>query len=207
MRKTGTLLVLAALAGSAWAQTTVQSTTTVGGNLGVRSDMPNTSNMNQGSSPRDGQGMTRSDGGIALQTDAVSSGNSVSGGVSVNARDQLRSQTPPHNVKMVFALNTGNYVSDVGVQVKNGAGKVVLNDVSNGPWLYAQLPAGNYTATATYNGHSVTQRFSVGSRGVKTAQFRWPASVEGAVNAQGSTENGAQGQILGTGPQEPQGQR
>ena len=207
MRKSGTLLVLAALAGSAWAQTTVQSTTTVGGNLGVRSDMPNTSSMNQGSSARDGQGMTRSDGGIALRTDAVSSGNSVSGGVSVNARDQLRAQTPPHNVKMVFALNTGNYVSDVDVQVKNSAGKVVLSDVSNGPWLYAQLPAGSYTATATYNGKAVTQRFSVGSRGVKTAQFRWPASVEGAVAAQGATEGAAEGQILGTGPQEPQEQR
>jgi hypothetical protein len=213
MRKTGTILVLFAFAGAAWAQTTVQSTTTYGGNLGVRSGMPSDmSSKNQGTtSVRDGQGMVTSDGGIALQSDATQMSGSVpavSGGVSLNARDNLRSQVPPHNVKMVFALNTGNYVSDVGVQVKNSAGKMVLDDVSNGPWLYAQLPPGSYTATATYNGKAVTHRFSVGSRGVKTAQFRWPASVEGAVAPQGATvESGAEGQILGTGPQEPQEQR
>ena len=211
MRRSGTFLVLAALAGAAWAQTTVQSTTTYGGNLGVSSGMPSDmSSKKQGGSARDGQAMIRSDGGIALQSDAVQASggvSAVSGGVSLNARDNLRSQTPPHNVKMVFALNTGNYVADVGVQVKNSAGKIVLDDVSNGPWLYAQLPPGTYTATATYNGKPVTQRFSVGNRGVKTAQFRWPASVEGAVAAQGATEAGAEGQILGTGPQEPQGMR
>jgi hypothetical protein len=212
MRKTGTILILAALSGAAWAQTTVQSTTTYGGNLGVSSGMPSDmSSKNQGTtSARDGQGTSTSDGGIALRTDAVpmaGSAQAVSGGVSLNARDNLRSQIPPHNVKMVFALNTGNYVSDVAVQVKDGSGKVVVDDVSNGPWLYAKLPPGNYTATATYNGSTKTQRFSVGSRGVRTAQFRWPASVEGAVAAQGATEGSGEGQILGTGPQEPQEQR
>ena len=203
MRKTGTILILAALSGAAWAQTTVQSTTTYGGNLGVSSGMPSDmSSKNQGTtSARDGQGTSTSDGGIALRTDAVpmaGSAQAVSGGVSLNARDNLRSQVPPHNVKMVFALNTGNYVSDVHVKIVDSRGKAVVEDTTNGPWLFAKLPTGNYTATATYNGKAVTQRFSVGSRGVKTAQFRWPASVEGV----GAVEAEAGGQILGTGPQE-----
>ncbi len=208
MRRTGTILILATLASGAWAQTHVQSTTTYGGNLGMSSEMRDTSGMNQGaSSGRDGQGTVRSDGGIALQSDTArvnASVPAVSGGVSLNARDNMRAQVPPHNVKMVFALNTGNYVSDVRVQVKDRSGKVVLDDVSNGPWLYAQLPAGSYSASATYNGHTVTQNFSAG-KGVKTAQFRWPASVEGAVGANAGADAG--GQILGTGPEEPQGGR
>jgi len=144
--------------------------------------------------------------GIGLRSDAVKAQGSVpavSGGVSVNARDNMRSQTPPHNVKMVFALNTGNYVSDVHVKVTDKSGRAVIDDVSNGPWLFAQLPAGSYTATATYNGKAVTQRFSVG-KGVRTATFRWPASVE--AEAVGAAAAEAGGQILGTGPQEPQQQ-
>lgn len=143
------------------------------------------------------------DGGIALQSDAAKGGASaVSGGVSVNARDSLRAQTPPHNVKMVFSLNTGNYVSDVQVKVTDKSGKVVLDELSNGPWLYAKLPPGSYTAAATYNGSTVKQNVSVARSGARTAQFRWPASVEQNVGAAAGADAG--GSILGTGPQEAQ---
>jgi hypothetical protein len=140
------------------------------------------------------------DGGIALQSDAAkaSAGAAISGGVSLNARDTMRAQERDANVKLVFALNTGNYVSDVQVKVVDGKGNTVISDVSNGPWLLAKLPPGTYTATATYNGKPVTQKISVG-KGLRTAQFRWPASVE----AVGAADAGASsGQILGTGPQE-----
>jgi hypothetical protein len=162
MRKLGALVIAAALAGTAWAQTSDQA-----GRSGQRS-----------------------------------SAATASGGVGSPARDNLRTQAPPHNVKMVFSLNTGNYLSDVEVKVTDGSGKTIVNEVSNGPWFFAQLPAGNYTATATYGGKSMTQRFSVGASGVRTAHFRWPASVEQtAVGASGAD---ASAQILGTGPQEPQ---
>jgi hypothetical protein len=139
--------------------------------------------------------------GIALQSDAArmdATSPAISGGVSLNARDNLRTQERDANAKFVFALNTGNYVADVHVKVVDSKGKVVIDDVSNGPWLLAKLPPGSYTATATYNGKAVTQRFSAGS-GLRTTQFRWPASVE-AVGAADAEASG--GQILGTGPQE-----
>jgi hypothetical protein len=100
-----------------------------------------------------------------------------------------------HNVKMVFALNTGNYLADVAVSVKDSNGRTVVEGVSDGPWLYAKLPPGKYTAAATYNGHTVTQSFTVGRSGDRVAYFRWPASVERNTVAGISP-------ILGTGPQE-----
>jgi hypothetical protein len=190
MKKLGVIMVTAALATTtAWAQTSSRD----------------------GTSKPAGQGQAgvvtgqSADGGIALRTDAKKANASVpavSGGVSLNARDTLRGSESNANVKMVFALNTGNYVSDVGVKVTNSKGEVVIDDVSNGPWLLARLPNGSYTAQATYNGHTVTNKFSVGGKGLRTAQFRWPASVE--TKAVGAADAEAGGSILGTGPQEPQ---
>ena len=102
----------------------------------------------------------------------------VAGGVGLNAREALRSGAPAHNVKMVFTLDTGNYLADVGVKVTDSSGKTVIDGVSDGPWLYAQLPEGRYTAHASYGGKTVTKRFSVGKSGQMTSYFRWPASVE-----------------------------
>jgi hypothetical protein len=187
MKKLGMIMVTAALATTtAWAQM----------------------NDQQKSGPQGAPGVVTgqsADGGIALQSDAKKANATVpavSGGVSLNARDTLRGSESNANVKLVFALNTGNYVSDVQVKVVNSAGNVVIDDTSNGPWLLARLPAGTYTATATYNGKAVTQKFSVGKSGLRTAQFRWPASVE--TQGVGSAAAEAGGQILGTGPQEPQ---
>lgn len=145
------------------------------------------------------------DGGIALQRDGKSANAAVpavSGGVSLNARDAMRATEQNANIKMVFSLNTGNYLSDVQVKVTDKSGRTLIEDVSNGPWLFAKLPAGTYNATATYNGHTVKQNFTVANTGLRTANFRWPASVE--AQAAGSASGEASGQILGTGPQEPQ---
>jgi hypothetical protein len=184
-----TMAVLALAASTAWAQTSGQGDERMSGTQGARGVVTG------------GSG----DGGIALQSDAARANASVpaiSGGVSLNARDTLRGSERNANVKLVFALNTGNYVSDVQVRVTDSNGKVVIDDTSNGPWLLARLPAGSYTANASYNGHTVTQKFSVGKSGLRTAQFRWPASVEQQGVGAAAAEAG--GQILGTGPQEPQ---
>ena len=190
MKKLGAIMITAALATTtAWAQ---------------MSSRDGTSKPAEQGQPGVVTGQT-SDGGIALRTDAKKAHGSapaVSGGVSLNARDTLRGSESNANVKLVFALNTGNYVSDVQVKVTDKSGRAVIEDTSNGPWLLARLPAGSYTANATYNGHTVTQKFTVGGKGLRTAQFRWPASVEQqAVGAAGADAGGS---ILGTGPQEPQ---
>jgi hypothetical protein len=182
-------LTVALATTTAWAQMSDQSTARKPGTDGARGVVTGATG----------------DGGIALKSDAAKANSSVptvSGGVSLNARDNLRAQPSDHNVKMVFSLNTGNYVSDVQVKVTDASGRTIIDDTSNGPWLMAKLPPGNYTATATYNGKPVTQRFSVAKTGVKTANFRWPASVE--AQGVGAVDNDASGQILGTGPQEPQ---
>jgi hypothetical protein len=126
--------------------------------------------------------------------------DAVAGGVGVNARARLSNEAAPdHNVKMVFSLTTGNYLSDVHVRVADQSGRALIDGTANGPWLYARLPAGTYTATASYRGQTVTEEFTVGTSGQRVAHFRWPASVEQQAAAAAGVSP-----ILGTGPQEPQ---
>jgi hypothetical protein len=120
----------------------------------------------------------------------------VAGGVGLNARAMLSSEAQlEHNVKLVFSLNTGNYLADVAVKVNDAKGRTVIDGVSDGPWLYAKLPPGSYTATATYNGRTVSQPFTAGRSAQRVAHLRWPASVE-----QTSVSDDVS-PILGTGPQ------
>ncbi len=82
------------------------------------------------------------------------------------------------NLKLVFTLNEGNYVAGVNVGVTDGKGMTVVEDVADGPFFMAKLPAGNYTVTATYEGKTVTRKVQVGSRGMRTENFHWPSNPQ-----------------------------
>ena len=141
-----------------------------------------------------------SSSGIAAGSDASpvhGNASAMAGGVGLNARALLSNEAAPdHNVKMVFSLNTGNYLANVHVKVTNKSGKTVIDGLSDGPWLYARLSPGTYTANATYGGLTVSETFTVGSGGQRVAHFRWPASVE--QHAAAGTDVSP---ILGTGAQ------
>jgi hypothetical protein len=125
--------------------------------------------------------------------------SAVGGGVGLIARERLSSEaSADHNVKMVFTLTTGNYLADVQMKVLDQKGHTVLEAVSQGPWLYAKLPPGKYTAQATYNGNTVTRQLKIGNRGERVAYFRWPVSVE-----QDGLATADVAPILGTGEENP----
>jgi hypothetical protein len=98
----------------------------------------------------------------------------VSGGAGTEAVDRLRAMEKNFNLKMVFALNSGEYLADVKVTVVDAANKVVLDTMSEGPLLLARLPPGSYQVNATY-GRTVEHRaVAVGASSLRTLDFRWP---------------------------------
>lgn len=114
---------------------------------------------------------------LAAQPPAVQApAEIVSGGIGLDAREELAAKARDHNLKLVFALASREYLSDVDVRIADAAGREVASRRSEGPWLFAKLPPGNYTVSATSNGHTLTRKVSVGGKGQKVVNFLWPAS-------------------------------
>lgn len=97
----------------------------------------------------------------------------VSGGVGLDSIDHLSSLARDFNLKLVFALKSGDYVSDVKVTIANASGRTMLDTTSEGPWLLTKLPAGNYQIVATLAGKSEKRAIAVGAEKLKTVDFRW----------------------------------
>ena len=98
----------------------------------------------------------------------------VSGGAGTEAVDRLRAMEKDFNLKLVFALNNGEYVADVRVTVVDAANKVVLDTTSEGPWLLARLPAGTYQVNAAYGRSQEHRSVALSPASLKTVDFRWP---------------------------------
>ena len=97
----------------------------------------------------------------------------VSGGVGKGSIDRLSSLARDFNLKLVFALKSGDYVSAVKVTIADAAGKTVLDTTSEGPWFLAKLPAGSYQVKATFEGNAVNRKITVDAAKLATIDFRW----------------------------------
>jgi hypothetical protein len=101
----------------------------------------------------------------------------ASGGVGADEMQRLKAREKEFNLKLVFTLVEGNYLSDVAVVVKDAAGKPVLTAQAPGPILLAKLARGSYTVDATYEGRTLTRNLKVGDR-LHTEYLRWPSNPQ-----------------------------
>ncbi len=97
----------------------------------------------------------------------------VSGGVGADSIDRLNSLARDFNLKLVFALKSGEYANDVKVSIADPTGKQLLDTTSEGPWFLAKLAPGNYQVVATFAGKAEKRSIAVGSAKIKTVYFRW----------------------------------
>lgn len=113
----------------------------------------------------------------AGSTDSVvqTSGNVsyVSGGVGTESLDQLGAMSSQFNLKLIFALKSGEYLSGVQVVITDAKGKSMLDTTSEGPWFMTKLPVGNYQVVATVAGKTEKRQVAVDGTKLKTIDFRW----------------------------------
>jgi len=97
----------------------------------------------------------------------------MSGGVGLEARAQLAQHEREANLKLVFTEPQGSYLSDIGVKVFDRNGAMVLDTVSQGPWVLAKLAPGSYKVVTTDGSVKQEHRINVG-QGLRTIQIRMP---------------------------------
>ena len=116
-------------------------------------------------------------GGLANAADpaqAAGEAQVLSGGVGEGARKQLSEKAREYNLKLVFTLSTGNFLSDVAFEI-HGGGNRVVSARSQGPWAFVKLPPGSYSVTATHEGFTQTRKVNVPRKGQRSLPFSWPA--------------------------------
>lgn len=73
----------------------------------------------------------------------------LSGGVGVQEREILKEMGKDYPLKLIFSNKKGEYLSNVMVRLLDHTNHPILVTLSNGPWLFINLPAGTYHLEAT----------------------------------------------------------
>ena len=99
----------------------------------------------------------------------------ISGGIGNDSIAKMETMARDFNLKLVFALQSGNHVTDVQVVIVDAKGKTLLQTTSMDPWLFASLSPGSYQITAPLSGKDVKRPVTVGKANLQTVDFRWAA--------------------------------
>lgn len=107
----------------------------------------------------------------------------VTGGFGSEEAAAFKAGKAQYPVSLTFAATdedgTTPYVADVSVEFADEKGNTVLTLPSVGPYLLVDLPAGNYTVRASYEGKSQSQEIKVGAPGSVDARIAWKRSGTG----------------------------
>lgn len=101
----------------------------------------------------------------------------MSGGIGQAQSDAMQAASGKFPLALTFSQRAGKvaeFVANVPVTIKNAAGKSVLSATSEGPYMFVNLPAGEYTIHATYNGRAMERHAIVRSDGTTSRiYFEW----------------------------------
>jgi hypothetical protein len=116
-------------------------------------------------------------------TTTVGNASFLSGGIGLDESEAMKAAAPRYSLELVFSASAGKtaagagasaaYLADIHVKITDSAGKTVIDTVSQGPYLLANLPAGNYQVEASSGGAVKTQKTAVKKGGHQRLVFSW----------------------------------
>jgi hypothetical protein len=110
---------------------------------------------------------------FALTTNTANGITYLTGGVTLDERQEMADQRKNFSLLLKFAAKSGRYLGDVSVNITNRKGAPVFESTTDGPWLLVNLPAGSYTLKATSGGVSQLQKISIGQNARRELTMYW----------------------------------
>ncbi len=96
----------------------------------------------------------------------------MAGGVGLEERAAMDERAREFNLKLIFAMVSREYLSDVRVVIQGSGGKTLLSTVVEGPWMLVHLPQGDHLIQATMGRETITKRVAAG-KSLQTLNFLW----------------------------------
>jgi hypothetical protein len=98
----------------------------------------------------------------------------VSGGVGASEQGALERVKSEYNLRLLFAVTgSGEFLASVPVTLTDESGREIFRAVSDGPYLYASVPAGAYQISAEHGGQVKKNTVEVPASGAASASFYW----------------------------------
>jgi hypothetical protein len=99
---------------------------------------------------------------FALTTHTANGISYLTGGVTLDERQEMSDQRKNFSLLLKLAAKSGKYLGDSSVTVNNAKNAVVFEGTTDGPWLFMNLPTGNYKVTVKNGDVSQSQKISIG---------------------------------------------
>ncbi len=100
----------------------------------------------------------------------------LSGGIGKSEAAAIKHAAKRYPLQLEFLLKAkpkDEYLADVKVKIKDAHDKVVLDAISGGPFLLAQLPAGKYAVSAERDGKVEHRQIEIAPKTHRRIVFVW----------------------------------
>ncbi|MDP3677850.1 MAG: carboxypeptidase-like regulatory domain-containing protein [Methylotenera sp.] len=101
----------------------------------------------------------------------------ISGGIGKSEAAAMRSIAKDYALEIVFVQKQKQieeFLAEVNVQIQDAQQNIVLDVITDGPYLLANLPQGRYLVVAEYDGNVKQQWVRVGINKHQKIVFWWP---------------------------------
>lgn len=100
----------------------------------------------------------------------------VSGGIGQDESTAIQQAAKNYSLELEFVIKAtpkDEFTSDIQVKMSDASHKTVLDTVSKGPFLLAQLPAGRYHLEAIKNGQTKAHDVTIKPGSHQHIMFEW----------------------------------
>ncbi|MTW10025.1 hypothetical protein GM658_05375 [Pseudoduganella eburnea] len=102
----------------------------------------------------------------------------ITGGIGSDEAAAFRAAAAQYNLRLTLAAVSGEFFASVRVSLRDAQGNSVVEAVSDGPYLFFNVPPGKYQVTADNQGQVEMRNAVVHAKGATELYFRWKTAPE-----------------------------